>query len=1198
MTGEGRPTIAPIRAKAARAGHAVARARMPNNGLVFAADALEYRLKGSATYSGSGAGDPSHSFGGTAATSYVPDATNVAGGIGLDISSSFDGTTGSWSARYDGPGADPLSGYVVSGSGYVDSLEISCVMRDLKIYQKLTGALFRIVWSAVDIYINSAFNATLPGSSVDSESAGCGPNYIPIIGMPLAISGGVTASRAGVPAFVWDACDPGTFPDRNWSASNSGTITGGWRFKDVGSSEWITDLPVSIWSGSEVPESGGSCPFGLALGEALQGADIWDCSIPCESSASFAFSYEGRESGAGKGWVDVTCTGLDETVAVTRYEQDLQCIDPCDSVQKVTYRDIYKTATTSASSGGSITALPNLEKGIHRLADDYRAIWQRFDLPEVKARALRHCSIDGVAITTAEDDVVYQATAGDFLGVITDDTHPMEDKLELPTYSPFSRTASKSEDVVHSTFGPSTCICGQPDGYDPSSCSGTVAYTCGVDWDALPDDSAKAENVSISFPYSVGTITGNYQDHAVPLARFFATWGNIGWHYVHSRENWSSVGLGYWDAVHQQHSSNAALPPEEETNQRNDLIASCWSASGHTPFMDSFMGGQRWGGVSRFQVRQPAIPDSLMIDESSPGRFAFFDDGAAPATGSVSGAGIAFDVDTVRCEIDLLDFASAPYLYALICDRLRFDSAGWTNVDSVAVSLVDYEDNAVVIGQAKGGEDWPIIRGGASEYAGSWGIDNGAGVLSDLGSDSEPEGVSAATALDPERIAALGLIPGATGKLLRIDITPTDPLLAAVVPFPELKRSETAPVMVWESSQAAALLYEDRSMIRMGNWVWYVPGLGFQNPPLISGAYKSTMLDALATQRVIFEGRDAEDDLTDELSQRWDSYEGQSYGIVDKFSISWPVPDQPELHRHALVNSMNECPPLTLFPTRKYDRDSWAKSAGFWAGVYDWCQSKRYLVNSHGTPHLFDGAAKISTAIDPPQIGWRASCHAIGVDNSETSNFTLEVDGTEYAEISPYRGFTMLLNILPPGGAHLTRMDAEGMIVATTASTDGVHLIRFMRNGLYEIAHLLDTDSAQSAQSAWHPSGHLLTIIHRDDDGEYSQLWRTGNYGATAELDSVFDDLESPAIAIDPLSGIEYVAGHKSGSWRCYRRTAIGESWEDLGAIVAAATAYPAGLEVAAEGDSRLIFIAQIGSDLARYESYDQGDSWAVATPS
>lgn len=990
---------------------------MPNNGLVVAWDALELRCAGSISGSGSGAGYSTYSYGATATTSWAPNAIDEAPGIYLHCESSFDGISGSWQVVYDGPGA-PFGGYVVSGSGF-QATSISAVIRDLVIYQKLTGALWRVTWSAIDIYVNGSFDITLPGSSVDMTSEGVGPNYIPILGVPLDLTGGCSAGRDGIPGWEWNPCSPSEgVSGQNYTTQASGAVEGGWRFKERGSGEW-QELPCTPYY-LDSPSTGGTCPFGLSAAGIVEASSTWDAAVNVESYTEHEFTYEGRDECTYL--VLVCCTQEDdggEEECVVYEAPGAHCIDPCLGFPNMVepFSDVYKTRHRTRSKGGRIRLVPDLAKAIRRHREGYRALWLRLPLPQVTASASRTCTVDSVTTSGTSNPEVYPQS-DEFLGAVGDEQHVMEEFFDLPTYAPTSASKSEAETIGYSTYGPGVCDCGDFNNVGPGMCPNGYGVGCGTECPEY-ENSSQSESVGYSFVATIGD-EGSYQWHFVPELRYLSTWASLHWHYLHWHEDWSFDEAGltyldYWGYLRQQWIYNDFLPAEEKRRTRSDMIGSCHEESGHTPFMDAFMGGYRWLGCSRWKVRRPEVPSELATDAAGADRWTFGNlvDGEWDGEGSV-GSVITLEPGTTRATVEVLDFNSVPYLYALICDRVRIGTA--TNAASIKVTAIGADGATATVCTSSG--TWPLPSARSKKYAGSWAIDNGMLVVSDTGTDEIPgKGVSPETMSDAERVVGFELLPTRSPARLRFDVVPVDPEEPVTIQHPVFLRDESVPTMVWESGQVCTLLYPDGGMLRLGNWVWYVPGFGLLNPPLVTGAgYKSTIIDALCTQRVIWEGRAHDDGLTTELTELYDSYEGQSVAVVDKFSVTWPLPGEaPNLYLAsapwALVNTMAEGPPLCCFPNKSWNAATWEQTGPYKLEVWDWAQEPRYLITSGSERAHLLSPSDVQWTSDYADVpsGWRASVHSHAVDNLEAPNYKVVKGGKVWAHVTPWRGYASVL---------------------------------------------------------------------------------------------------------------------------------------------------------------------------------------------
>jgi hypothetical protein len=609
----------------------------------------------------------------------------------------------------------------------------------------------------------------------------------------------------------------------------------------------------------------------------------------------------------------------------------------------------------------------------------------------------------------------------------------MEDFLSLDTPCPLSVARSKSETISWEEYFPTPVDEGThpPPGFnDPEQCpEGTVriGVTTVDTIPDLPSGSTKTEDVSWTSIDAVDFIS-NYQQHASALMRYVGTWGNLLWHYLHFRANYSDVDFdSHWGPGRQQHKSNAALPLPERTNTRVDVIGSSWFDSGHVPFMDALMGGQLWLGTSRQRLYTPTIPAECQTRASSVWNFGVYDPDLETwdGDGSAGSGSVTMGTDTTKATLDVLSFSAFPFMYPLICDRIQIPASGFTNVASFSVKLIGIDGSEVELCTVSGTHVIP--KGPNTKYAGSWGIQNSpGGGLDDLGVDADANGISSLVMSDPLHCCSFSLLPNRAYYRLRFDIVKTNPSLDATVPHPIFKRNTTTPRMICESGHIQTLIWPNGSALRLGNWDFYLQGGGgFQNPPVIKASDKTTIIDALCTIRLIFEARAADDGLTTELSALFDENEGQSIGVVDKFSVAWINPlaglwTAASTFQWSLVNTMAEPPPLTCFPNKSLviGSSEWSQTGDYKHEVLEWSQEDRYLIHPMNPMHQLNaaGSAQITTSI-AGFPGWAITQHREQVDNLETPSWDIQVLGTKYADATPWRGFFGICDIEVDGVA-------------------------------------------------------------------------------------------------------------------------------------------------------------------------------------
>ena len=978
---------------------------MPNNGLIFATDAIEYKLESTVSATGSGSGTLAKSHTANAQTQYVPNAINVNTGIYLEVSSSDDGAgTTAWQVKYDGPGA-PFGGYVVGAAAFLSTVSIKVRILGLKIYTKLTGSLYRTTWTSLQVYVNGVLSTTLGG--VDVTSNGVGPNYIDYLATPLYATGSCSASKVYTPS-VYDPCDPGAMEYVTEAEANQ-TITAGWRFQDE-TNAWTT-LPCAVWTAS-IPTSG-SCPYNLSFGSEISVADTDSIIISTRSYQKTERTYDGRRALMQR--VVGECVG--EGGGTIVYDEIVQgyCLDPCTDEYDDGYIDAYYLESWSESHGGAARAIPNLERAIVRFNSDYKALWRRFDFPEVRGSATRNCTIGAVTVNTGGSQVVYADLGPDFLEVVTNATSDVEDAFPATIYTQANWSKGKSYSKTWSYEGYTVCLCPPPSVPIPSCPEGEVlSWTC---TNIAPTDTNlnQSEGIAITFPSSVDTLAG-YQGHADMLMRYTGSWVNPHWNIAYHRADWDVDGASqpwedYWGPIKEQWLYNVALPSNPRT--RNSQISSVLEIdNGNQPFLDAFFGGFRWIGSSRFKVLTMTQPSSITLSTTRPGVWTAND---CTVTLGANIVVTGFTGSNTYIELDMAQWTADPFM---LLTKARQVVLAWstTNVSKIEVSFYGQDNATNYIASSPGTYDLPT--GIQLKYAGTWAIDNGYSIVSgitDTGVDQLASGVSSSYMSNPETVVGFQLGKGRQFAKLRFRITPTNPANPVTINFPTFNLEATHPLVYWENSRAASMLWADGPNHRWGNLTWYSPILGFQDPPLVTGmGTPNTIVDALAFKYRVVQGNGGASlasTITTDLSSLYDAYEGQSIAVADKFSNSYVLPKGTnDDFRLALINSFSEIPPLAAFPYKKRLTTDWSATGSYAQVVYDHVQDGRYLISNASAAAKLQtpAAADSGSAVAVPPSGWYIWQFNPILDNTET-DWRIVSSGDIYAKARPWHGWFCLL---------------------------------------------------------------------------------------------------------------------------------------------------------------------------------------------
>ncbi|RYG37865.1 hypothetical protein EON81_05435 [bacterium] len=605
---------------------------------------LAFEVKSVASGSGSGDGDPTYAHSATGVTTFVPNAAVISPGIYLTASSSFDGTAGTWSVTYDGPAA-PFGGYTVSGSAYKGTVSVEARFQGLRLYVMEGGALPRIMWDELHIYVNGAYETTL-GPGFDLTGMGTGPNYVSVFGMPLDVSAACSAGRANRTSWSYDPCEPDNADGRDWAASITQTVSGGCRHREYPGGPWVSG-PVTPYLGT-VP-SGSGCPFGLGS-PSLPASSTYGTLMSNASSSTYAFAYAGK----------IARTQIDRMMCgpVVVYESDDHASigpDPCTGEIGPVFQDHYRTSTTNSSNSGRIQLQPNFGPVLNRFREDYAKLLLRGPgFPQTKASLSRTCSETSGGVTTggtySSNPEVHPAMAT-ILGLVRDGDHPVLDALDYPCYAPTQAGKSQSRSVSYSYPGVVIVSCPSPGAPPLVDCEDddfVATWVC-EDTTTFPDPEGASESASISFPTTVGTVA-NYQGHDEPIPRYLGTWGNPLWHLFDFRDDWYLQGDDapwdlYWGPIGAQWAYHPALPAEERPHTRLHNIGSGYWDHAHTPVFGAYTGGYTWTGIGRFGVRDVAFPATVGLSVASAPMLSCPDDSCTitPGSGGISLAATGTD---------------------------------------------------------------------------------------------------------------------------------------------------------------------------------------------------------------------------------------------------------------------------------------------------------------------------------------------------------------------------------------------------------------------------------------------------------------------------------------------------------------------------------------------------------------------------
>lgn len=1091
---------------------------MPVNGRLAAWDRLEFRVASTADVAAAGTGPLNWQHDAQLRTESVISVQNIAPGFTLSVASGTAGG-GQWQARYQGPHA-PIGGHVIGGAGVRESVSLSLVLHGVRLYARENTGQFRLAVDSLELLANEEPWLTLPG--LDELSTGCGPGYIPLVGLPPVITGGNGGSGY---------TGPGEYA---WTLALDQLVSGGWRFDTDGA--W-QDLPVRL------PD------------------------------------FETPEGDAG-GIVVATRTWGDLLRMQTEAEAERTCVPGTMS---------GPARLAARSTRGRVQLVPALPRSIHRLNPDFALLVQRAGFPQV---ALERSSDRAEGphqlgtqnpnlIRTIQTDITH-ARQGARLNVLRTNPHAMEREIFDP--EPLAPCVAARVDVL-ATNPESDCT------FDPAYVAGSYA------------------GESVVFPKVVDGVEENPElepawRHADPLVRYFSTWIHPHWSVFHHFSPWPVENSPtdprlYWEPVRAQHLMHPALPPSEQTRTRNSLTTCPLMASAFTPFTDGYLGGKRWVGVSRWQMRR--APVGVPVEYSAAGSERWSAEGGTFALTPLGVEVTPAGPEPIRVKLEWANLTSPPFMAPATAQDVEVDWSG-AGIDSVRLGRLSPEMTEPVWwneGDPVEPGRFRLLKGTDAIEAGTWGLDHGAGVTSDQGTDLRPEGRSAPLMADPEAAIAFPLISGRRMSHLVFEITPTNPPGPIVIAYPIAHRAAEAPTWLNFTGHSGAWFWPLGPGVGHGLWDWY--DQGWQSPPAVNGAgFTSSVLDALATRRVLAEGVHPEENLDAECGDLYDDYEGQARGQVERNSLAFPWPNSGanEL-AWALVNTAAEVPPLALWPMRDRDADGNATGPYEQGVTVGAVEPRIYVANQPFSLHNPVGQDVLAPHA-PGVPGWYVREHRMPLDHNEPAQYRWRIGNADQARMRPWHGAFGLTGL----------EELPGTIVAADLHPDGRWAHAFARESTLWLGiadrrtqMLAEWDSGEDAHSAavrW-----LATEIDAplglwwSQAGQIHFATMNSNEAPSGQIISSGTDAQFPAAWISPdgLRFVYWIEGEPTGSVVAHITDRRGEVLFGPVALPSIGLVDAVGLAVAEgprgqSGERRLrLWVVQEGV-LRSYES-DNGREWS-----
>lgn len=941
-----------------------------DGGLVFSCDYLQGSVKGDFSYTRNDT-----SFGPIADASlisyYTPDNLTVSTGIEVLCHTELLTTD---------PG-HPLGQAYVSLS--IPDLSISSIKSYTSWQNTLSGRIklikFKIYsypgllecrFSGWEFYVGGSLYSS--GGAFTIQNDEFTPSGIPLLGIPFELS----CVASDQHAFAIGSFTANTFTELHTIETDT-TVVGGWTFA-VSGVEYA--LPVNL-STLAVPTMTCNC----------EPDDVPE--ITCTSTASGQISahYDATQQ--------------------TLYLGQVSCTDCGSGVVAHTpaVYDVYQTTREANQTSSQVTLMPDLEKSVGRFNTDYAAVIFRSAFPRTSRSAYTSCGKagEGLAIVNTVRDYPHPAQS-QFLGVVGDTVHSMEDTFGYESLTPYSQGSSRYTGFAYASSIVSAGSCSALGGGEgPASvinCAPASGGTCyalkGSTFDGV---------------YFADTTTSQqipYLRHSDRLVRYNNFWVNPHWGFFYyfpydgttGTNSWKLDGSDedpsvYWIPLRSQWLSNSLLPTNEDRKTRTDLISAGLYESGFNSFMNTSIFGQytSWWGISRFDC------------ELIPNRTVSFTRSISGNISSIGGS-LVFNTSnftvtpvsaSVTIDFNLCSFDRYPYQLPNVGYRW-----GLSATSNFTASMIGYDSQSSTLIDNGSVFDWPSPVA-VDKYAGSWGQDLSLGETTDTGIDTKAQGISSTLMGQKETVHHLQLLQLYSASTLRYSFSNTIIGSAFSVDYPVLYQ-QSDPKVIFENGQMASIIRNCSSGFRWGQWnFWdYTFDTWLDTPTLLGIGSKTTTLDWLGYRNILLYGTPAASGVDEALSSRYDSVEGQSRIKAAYDTVSFVTTASGQI-AGICDNTLREIPPLACFPRK--DRDIAYKEVGEWVQKsYSCAHEPRYLVNRYGADIYDPSMTKITALASLSVSGWSIVSHKSPVTNSEDVSYfvsTSTASGDILARVSPWHGY-------------------------------------------------------------------------------------------------------------------------------------------------------------------------------------------------
>lgn len=871
-------------------------------------------------------------------------------------------------------------------------------------YMRAVGAdeEWYFTWQGVEVYRGGTLVASWAGGSYSVVLGGF--RYKAPAAAPLLLVQLTAGASAGYP----------TPPTQDaWSYSSSARIvaSGGWEVREGG--QWRR-FPVRL----EV-ERPLSAPCDLTLNQSpvMSASDTASASLTARASAS----YQQTD------WATVQCYCVDERGRSGQF--------PFIS----RYRDVY---VEGESETAQVWLIPNLPREFVRLISPTASLIYRAKLPKCSvgrstagSRTRLQCGGDQLCSDTNSDTLVKYPFADEFLGVLRDSSHALEDPLRGELLAPYewqyewSYSHTRPVQPVQPGDCPQTPIGGTPITYNHCMCPEGHPLRFQAE--------TKSVRAFVGFPQVESNQCLPYYEHEEAVPRYFNTRCNPFWSYFLWFADWAlGVPLtpvsrvDYWLPLQQQWLYHPRLPAGDATKQRNLCCLEPLTVSPHRDWVETDLLGvpTLWAGACRFDTMLLPDVEQVQLSSSSSARWS-----ATNATLSFTGTGIVVVplAATSTLEFDLTDWQIPPYLYPALCTAVRVELTGV--VQSVQVFLVNFEGDAQLLEPDPNDRTKYLYRAGRdSVYAGDWAQGYHALLFPEyveVGHDVQASGRSSSVMSDPAKRTLWELLHSQTPAKLRIVVRQLAPAPYTLA-YPIFYRSHSESKAYPLTAHTQAVVDHDA--------LWRYGGLNFQlaTPvPQLRPVHQSpTVYDAFCLRNLLYRGVAYQQDVVADAQALYDDVEwtGQLADLrTDTRSLVYPLrarqnPPEPLL---ILINAYREVPPVVCLPRRKRPSDTLQETGDFGQWQYLISPLRRYLVSLDAPLHMHrveydsqqqETGRQVLTSFWERFRRAHITYHELALDNDEvltawngqsvnSPRYHLHLGGQDYARATPFHGYSAVI---------------------------------------------------------------------------------------------------------------------------------------------------------------------------------------------